>query len=308
MYFTTLPDHSQPGFNESEHFSKFRKHNIIYNAVSSDVHCDAHVGCLSLKTALSGEEWYGVQGRQLAVRPGQFLILNDCQDYSCRITQGEPVRSVSIFFKNEFASSVFHDAVRGEENLLEHPFPDGEMVPEFFQTLHPLDHALRSQLRDLITSLEGEGYDSFRVDEHLVFLLRLLIGVHRSDARKVLDVKAIKSATRTEIFRRLCVARDFLHTNYMQNLDLSALSGAACMSVPQLIRQFKGVFHATPHQYLVGVRLQHAEELLKRSDLSVAEITWACGFENASAFCRSFKAAHGLQPGRFRKTAPDDSL
>src|SRR5882724_5501463 len=74
MYFTSLPDHTKPGFDEQAHFGKFKTHNVIFNALSSGVHCDHHVGCLSLKTVLQGEEWYGVNHRHVALRPSQFLI------------------------------------------------------------------------------------------------------------------------------------------------------------------------------------------------------------------------------------------
>src|SRR4051812_39513767 len=122
MYFTALPDHSQPGFNEQSHFNRFKKHNVIFNALSRQSHCDNHVGCLSFKTVLSGEEWYGVNHRQLAVRPGQFLILNNDQSYSCYIDTCEPVRTLSVFFKKEFASAIFHDTLNKEESLLDNPF------------------------------------------------------------------------------------------------------------------------------------------------------------------------------------------
>ena len=29
MYFTSLPDHSKPNFDERAHFSQFKKHNLF---------------------------------------------------------------------------------------------------------------------------------------------------------------------------------------------------------------------------------------------------------------------------------------
>ncbi|HMG89870.1 MAG TPA: helix-turn-helix transcriptional regulator, partial [Chryseolinea sp.] len=60
-------------------------------------------------------------------------------------------------------------------------------------------------------------------------------------------------------------------------------------------------FHATPHQYLTRIRLAHAARLLKHTTIPVYEITWMCGFENVSSFCRAFKSEHGVQPNSFRK-------
>jgi AraC family transcriptional regulator len=303
MYFTSLPDHTMSGFDEQVHFSKFGKHNIIYNASSSNSHCDNHIGCLSLKTVLIGEEWYGINRHRLAVRPGQFLILNDDQTYSCAIDGGS-VRTLSVFFKKEFASFVFHDALQSEELLLDDPFSSGKKTIEFFQTLHIIDLPLQQQLSDLVAYLDNKGYDNSPVDEYLVFLLHYLIRVHQSQAVRLKNVNAVKATTRTEIYKRLCVAKDLLHSCYMDKPDLYAISDAACLSVPQLVRQFKAVFHSTPHQYLVRIRLQRAAELLEDTGIPVGEITWRCGFENVSAFCRAFKSEYGVQPGSFRRGGP----
>jgi AraC family transcriptional regulator len=300
MYFISLPDHTKSDFNEEAHFSKFRKHNIIFNALSTNSHCDYHVGCLSIKTVLSGEEWYGISHRRLAIRPGKFLILNDDQPYSCHIANAGSVRTLSVFFKKEFASSVFQDAVANEETLLDNPFCTGGKTPEFLQTLNDIDPMMHQQLCGLIISLNKWGYDNFRVDEYLVFLLHHLIRVHQSDVKRLGNVKALKPNTRAEIYKRVCVAKDIIHSNYKDKLDLNAVSAAACLSIPQLIRQFKSVFKTTPHQYLCGIRLRHAEELLIRTTKPVSEITWECGFENTSAFCRAFKSAYGARPGSFR--------
>lgn len=301
MYFTSLPDHTRPGFDEALHFSKFRKHNIIFNALSAQSHCDNHMGCLSFKTVLSGEEWYGINNHRIAVRPGSFLILNDDQTYSCNIDHGEKIGTLSVFFKKEFASAVFRDALYSEEVLLDEPINNGEKALEFFQTLNSITPELRQQLSSLIAILDSQGYSSAVVDERLVFFLHELIRIHNSASRRVRAVNALKSVTRAEIYKRLCIAKDILQSSYMDHPDLNTISHLTCLSVPQLVRQFKSVFHTTPHQYLIRIRLERAAELLKQTNKPVHEITWLCGFENISAFCRAFKTGFGIQPITFRK-------
>src|SRR4029078_2946348 len=119
------------------------------------------------------------------------------------------------FFKKEFASSVFCDAHSNEEALLDSPFNNREVTLEFFQTVHDIDPILQPQLQRLIALLDREGHNSFLVDEYLVSLLNYLIEVHQSDSRLSRKVNAIKSTTRTEVYKRLCFAKDFLHSYYM---------------------------------------------------------------------------------------------
>ncbi|AOM76376.1 helix-turn-helix domain-containing protein [Pedobacter steynii] len=301
MYFTRLPDHTQPGFDEALHFSRFKKHNIIFNAESSSSNCDDHVGCLSFKTVLSGEEWYGINGHRLAIRPGQFLILNDDQHYSCTSDNGEKLKILSVFFKKEFASDVFRHAISKEEFLLDEPVAGSPETLEFFQTLNHITPELQLQLSGLLATLDQQGYNETMMDEHLVFLLFQLIRTYKSESQRAGQVSALKSSTRAEIYRRLCMAKDILHSTYMESPDLNTISSLSCLSVPQLVRQFKAVFQVTPHQYLIRIRLKHAADLLKFTNKPIHEITWRCGFENVSAFSRAFKSGHGIQPLNFRK-------
>ena len=299
MYFTSLPDHSQPGFDEQLHFSRFRKSNVIFNTAAQAGGCDNHIGCLSVKTILSGEEWYSVGKRNLAVRPGQFLILNDDQNYSCRVHRA---RVFSIFFKREFAADVFRDCNVREESLLDNPFVTNSESPEFFQTLHAIDTTLQFKLSSLASVLERKGYDEDEISEHLLYLLRQLIQVHNMEADEAMRVNAIKQSTKVEIYRRLCIAKDVLHSSFMDKLDLGDIGSASCLSTPQLIRQFKSVFQCTPHQYLSRLRLRHAAELLINDDEPVSSITLQSGFEDPSAFCRAFRIAYGVSPEAYRKT------
>jgi len=300
MYFTSLPDHTAPGFDETLHFSRFKKSNIIFNAVSNNSQCDEHIGCLSFKTVFSGEEWYGINNHQVALRPGQFLVLNNDQPYACYSNKGETLKVLSLFFKEAFAASVLRNAMVTEAALLDDPFTNGEKIPEFYQSLHNLPPALQNRLSALVSTLDNPGYDDMLADEQLVLILHHLIETLKADTRQLKNVQALKPATQKEVYKRLCIAKDMLQSSYMHHLDLPAIGNGACLSVPQLVRQFKAVFHITPHQYLMQIRLQRAAEKLQNSNMPTHEIAWQCGFHNTSAFCRAFRSAYGLQPLAFR--------
>jgi AraC family transcriptional regulator len=301
MYLTALPDHSQSSFDEKKHFSMFGNTNVVFNASASRSQCDHHIGCLSIKTVLTGEEWYGVNGTPVAVRPGAFLLLNDGQDYSCRI-DSTSTKTVSVFFARDFASSVLRDFKNDIGTLMDDPFDRCGSIPEFFSVLHPFDNQIKQHLSSLINSLETEGHNSDMVDERLVFLLSDLLRVHRGDLETSKNIYATRWSTKKEVYRRVCVARDFLHSFYNEDRSLKSIAAASLLSVPQLVRQFKAAFGVTPHRYLVHIRLQRAADLLRRTATPVAEIAASCGLENASAFSRVFKSVYGIQPGRYRES------
>jgi AraC family transcriptional regulator len=299
MYFTNIPDHKSPTFNEELHFSQFNHHNIIFNVKPERAYCEQHKGFLSIKVVSSGEEWYQINNQEVAVRPGQFLILNEGQDYTCRVDSPHDLKIQSVFFTKEFSSSVFRDVLSEEDDLLDIPFEHGQSL-EFFQKLYKTDEIVTHKFDGLISLLNDGGYKAGLVDEHLIFLLRYMIGAHKKEVKRVKEVKALKPSTQKEIYKRLCVAKDFMHSTFADDMDLSQIGNSSCLSVPQLVRQFKSVFGSTPHQYLLQVRLRNARLLLRNSSLPVNEITWKCGFENVSAFCRAFKTKYGHSPLHFR--------
>lgn len=300
MYFTTLPDHNSAGFDEKLHFSRFGKQNIIFKADSTTGHCERHVGCLSIKTVLKGIEWYGIDNRRVALRPGQFLVLNDNQEYSSRVDQQASTKILSVFFSRTFAASMLVDASGSEEASLANFGETRKVAPEFYQTLNLVDPVMRRRLDALIHTLDTQGYHGDAVQEHLVFLFTEMLRADKLQMRYADNILCLKAATRSEIFRRLCIAKDFMHSTFTNNPDLESVSRTACLSVPQLVRQFKAAFGITPYQYLSEIRLSYAADLLSHDKTAVSDVALACGFEDNSAFARAFKTKFGVTPSHFR--------
>ena len=59
--------------------------------------------------------------------------------------------------------------------------------------------------------------------------------------------------------------------------------------------------HKTVSEYTIDIRLGHATRMLVDSSHSVAEICYACGFNNISNFNRIFKKKKGCSPTVFRE-------
>lgn len=57
--------------------------------------------------------------------------------------------------------------------------------------------------------------------------------------------------------------------------------------------------------YLEGVRIQKACELLRDTDLCIAEIASSSGYSSSSYFTKVFKKHTGLGPVQYRNQAPD---
>jgi transcriptional regulator GlxA family with amidase domain len=66
-------------------------------------------------------------------------------------------------------------------------------------------------------------------------------------------------------------------------------------------RVFKKTFDCTPHQYVMRMRIAHAQRLLLRTDDSLSKIAAACGFGNQSHLSNLFRKMMGQPPGKWRR-------
>ncbi len=92
----------------------------------------------------------------------------------------------------------------------------------------------------------------------------------------------------------------YIQNNYMQTLDIEALAKFSQMSTRNFSRRFKQATGETPVNYLQRIRLEQARELLQLSNLSIIDIAYRTGFNNASYFNSIFKKKFSLTPKEYR--------
>lgn len=92
----------------------------------------------------------------------------------------------------------------------------------------------------------------------------------------------------------------YISQHFDTAIKITTLSEISGLSLSQLNRQFKTVFHITPQQYIQKKRLEHAIELLEE-DYSITDISIKCAYADHSAFCRKFKELTNMTPSQFKR-------
>jgi len=95
-------------------------------------------------------------------------------------------------------------------------------------------------------------------------------------------------------------AIELMETHLEEVLGIDALCEAAGVSRRQLERLFQRHFRLSPQRYYLDLRLQRARALLQYTDMSVVEISVACGFGAAAHFSRAYRAWAGRPPSAER--------
>lgn len=101
--------------------------------------------------------------------------------------------------------------------------------------------------------------------------------------------------------RNLQNVKDYLDLHYAEKITLDDLAKRFYINKFYLTRIFKEQFGVSATSYLLQVRITHAKQLLRFSDMSIAEIAQECGMNDANYFSRMFRKIEGTSPGDFRK-------
>lgn len=103
------------------------------------------------------------------------------------------------------------------------------------------------------------------------------------------------------VYRKIAAIAQHIRANYHTNISMEALASQAGLSLSRVERLFQRVFHYSPRQLLLQSRLAGAMAMLESdSDHSIAEIAYACGYTDHSAFSRQFKSHAGMSPVQYR--------
>jgi transcriptional regulator GlxA family with amidase domain len=89
---------------------------------------------------------------------------------------------------------------------------------------------------------------------------------------------------------------------------VTALASQLGVSTRTLMRRFKFATGVSIGQYLQQRRLDEAQALLRRTNLSITEVGVAVGLHDASHFSRMFREKTGLTPSAFRTAVRDKSF
>lgn len=96
-----------------------------------------------------------------------------------------------------------------------------------------------------------------------------------------------------------------IHDGILENLDkrisINDLAVKYSISPSALKYQFKKVYGKSIAAHIKEHRMEKAEELLRKSDLTIYQIAVSVGYSSPSKFSSSFKEAFGLLPNEYRK-------
>ncbi len=227
-------------------------------------HTEIHYFCSGGGRALCGEE-------ELTVQERDCLIINGNELHCGRSGEGDYLCLIippSFFEQNHI---IF-------QRLVKDPEVDRimEKIRRVYLTRLPVDMLELRGLIYLLVSHLIRNYTLRAMDESLYFQ-------HFSKLSKING--AVK----------------FINENYDRMLTTKQLAEMVHLSEGYFCQLFKEVTGKTAMEYINRLRIDKAEKILRKTELSVAEAASLCGFDDANYFSRVFKKIKGENPQALRK-------
>lgn len=206
--------------------------------------------------------------------------------------------------RTSYKSSHAHEriAIKFEDYELEPLYRDPSLGYERIQELlQPaiihIPESHRAYAEDLMLKIyyEGECTDIYSNSLRQCYLLELILFLFRckqaANTPESLDVthESIQAAV------------SYIYEHYYENLTLYKIASHFGMSNSYFSKKFKTVTGFGFKEYLTGVRIQKATELLLKTKDSITDIALCCGFNDSNYFGDAFRKIKGVSPAKFRK-------
>lgn len=196
-------------------------------------------------------------------------------------------------------SEGLHDAL---EDIIKKYFIENNL-PVYLQ--HMLLNELQTALFRIIRRIGADEseyrtyYNKLEENSNATLLnqFTLTLNLYRTVCKGVSDKKKLKdtSAITASI-------ASYIDVNYGdKNLSLTSVADIFSISEPYLSSIFKQSLGINFSNYMEGVRIEKAKELLEKTNLSIGEISDHVGYGSANSFCRAFKRVMGISASEYRK-------
>ncbi len=99
------------------------------------------------------------------------------------------------------------------------------------------------------------------------------------------------------------IVKEYIDRNYKDNkLNIERISKSLFLNPDYLRKVFKKELNITLTEYITGVRMRKAKELLESGNIRISDLCCEVGFNDASYFSKCFKKYYGLSPRDYENT------
>jgi len=245
---------------------------------------DAFIVAVQLRDYPRHEYWEdGRQAKVTSLRAGDTNVYDIRRDPVFHINN--PFHSVHFYLPRSGLNAIADDAQAAHVNELSYRPGVGHD-----------DRTMRGLTQSLLPAFEHPEQANRLFVEHVT----LAIGLHVASAYGGMksEQRAAQGGLAPWQKRR---ALEVIEANLDGDVSALSLARACGLSASHFARAFRKSMGTTPHQWLLRLRVERAQEKLRDTDAPLTDIALACGFADQSHFTRVFSKLAGISPASWRR-------
>jgi AraC family transcriptional regulator len=86
-----------------------------------------------------------------------------------------------------------------------------------------------------------------------------------------------------------------------EELSTNEMAVSAELSTAHFSKMFRQSMGESPHQFVLGQRVERGKEMLRTTRMRILDVAIACGFKTQQHFARVFRRVCGISPTEYRR-------
>ena len=247
-----------------------------------------------------GKHW--INDQEFKIIKGDIFVIPPYVPHLIRKDGDKYGRIIEFEFMPEFINANLKQ-IENAESFLDFAYIEPFLVAEnLVKPRLNLVGKIQTEVENLLNEVLSEDEDQKRGYELLIRsqLLKLLIIVGREFT---VNLEHSKSQSIYDRHRdSINSAVQYINENYNKDLNVEDVAKKFLLSSSYFSYLFKSITSKTFTEYLVGLRISKAQDLLKNTNDKVVDICYSAGFNNINHFNRIFKQYIGMTPMNYRKS------
>lgn len=231
-------------------------------------HCLHYIVSGKGKVVIEGKEFL------LGVNDGFYLSPTDMAYYEA--DRDDPWEYRWILFDGAKAKGILDMTTISSENPIFHYDKDSQLSSL-------LENVYLGSTSTLTPNLLTIGY--------LYLLLAWLVKTFNNGKIQALDYHK----------KQFYSVLNFIQNNFSRNITINELCKSVGYDRTYIYKMFMKNVGISPTEYIEGLRLHYARELLAQNKMSINEIGFSVGFNDIDWFNKTFKKKMGMTPNVFRQ-------
>ena len=134
----------------------------------------------------------------------------------------------------------------------------------------------------------------------IISFLEILKDLATTEDYTLLNANGFAFETIPQDSNKIEIIYKHINQHFKRHISLDEISDLVSMTVPAFCRYFKKATGKTFTKLVNEYRVVHATKLLSESTMSIADVSFECGFNNFSHFNKLFKEFTGKSASKYR--------